>query len=61
MRKRQLDRFERAGDEFHARVVDGFATMAADDPEHWITIDASGPLDLVSHQIRRSVRDRLGV
>ena len=28
--KRELDRFERAGDEFHRRVVDGFRTAYAD-------------------------------
>src|SRR3954465_13839694 len=31
MRGRQLDRFEREGDDFHARVRDGFRTMAAAD------------------------------
>ena len=32
MRGRQLDRFEREDEGFHARVRDGFRTMAADDP-----------------------------
>lgn len=59
MRKRQLDRFEQAGDDFHARVVEGFATMAAADPERWIVIDASGPLDSVSREVSREVHDRL--
>ncbi len=30
MSRRELDRFEQAGDDFHARVDAGFATMAAD-------------------------------
>jgi dTMP kinase len=61
MRKRELDRFEQAGDDFHARVVDGFAAMATADPDRWVVIDASGPRDDVSRRIRSEVRDRLGV
>jgi dTMP kinase len=59
MRKRQLDRFERAGDDFHARVVNGFAQMAAADPGRWIVVDASGPLDSVSRHVLRAVRERI--
>ena len=34
---RELDRFERAGDDFHARVADGLPpAMAAADPERWV-------------------------
>lgn len=61
MRKRRLDRFEQAGDDFHRRVDSGFAEMAAADPQHWIVIDASGPKDDVAQLIRSSVRQRLGV
>jgi dTMP kinase len=61
MSRRELDRFERAGEAFHDRVDAGFAAMAAADPEHWVTIDTSGPPDAVSREIRRIVRDRLGV
>ena len=61
MSRRELDRFEQAGDAFHARVDAGFAEMAAADPEHWVVVDASGPLDAVSRQIRTAVRERLGV
>jgi dTMP kinase len=61
MRKRQLDRFEQAGNDFHRRVQDGFAAMAAADPDHWVVIDASGPVDDVSATIRSAVRQRLGV
>lgn len=60
MSRRELDRFEQAGDEFHARVDAGFAEMAAADPEHWVVVDASGPLDAVSRRIRTAVRERLG-
>ena len=61
LRKRQLDRFEQAGDDFHRRVDKGFAEMAAADPQHWIVIDASGLKDDVAQLIRSSVRQRLGV
>ncbi len=61
MRKRQLDRFEQAGDDFHRRVDIGFAEMAAADPAHWIVVDASGPKDDVANLIRTAVRQRLGV
>lgn len=61
MSRRELDRFERAGDAFHARVDAGFAEMAAADPEHWVQVDASGPLDEVTRTIRRLVRERAGL
>ena len=38
---RDLDRFEQAGPAFHARVREGFRTLAADDPDRWLVIDAS--------------------
>ncbi len=61
MSKRELDRFERAGDDFHRRVQNGFAEMAAADPDRWVIVDASGPIDKVSATIRRAVSERLGV
>jgi dTMP kinase len=61
LRKRELDRFERAGDEFHARVDAGFAEMADADPERWVVVDATAPVDDVARTVRRHVRDRLGV
>jgi dTMP kinase len=61
MKSRQLDRFERAGDEFHVRVAEGFAAMAADDPGHWTVVDASRSVADVSAGILATVRDRLGI
>lgn len=61
MQERDLDRFEQADDEFHARVREGFAKMAAEDPEHWFVIDGTGPKDDVARLIRETVRDRLGI
>jgi dTMP kinase len=59
MRGRQLDRFEREGDEFHARVREGFRTMAAADPQHWVVIDGAGNMEEVGANIRRAVAERL--
>ncbi len=59
MRGRQLDRFEREGDKFHARVRDGFRQMVLDEPEVWAVIDGSQSLEAVATEIRTTVRDRL--
>ena len=58
MSRRALDRFEAAGDAFHQRVLNGFRTMAAADPDHWITVHALGSIDHVSREIRRTLSDR---
>ena len=61
MRRRQLDRFEQAGDDFHARVEHGFAAMAADEPERWVVVDGTRPKDEVAKAVRHAVTERLGV
>jgi dTMP kinase len=61
LRKRQLDRFERAGDDFHARVERGFEEMAAADPGRWVVIDASQTKQEVADAIRSAVTERLGL
>ncbi len=61
MAKRDRDRFELAGDDFHGRVERGFAAMAADDPDRWVVIDASGSPETVTAAICDAVRDRLGI
>jgi len=61
MRKRQLDRFEQAGEQFHARVERGFAAMAAAEPERWAIIDARLSKDDVAAAIRGAVTERLGL
>ncbi|MEO8265013.1 MAG: dTMP kinase [Ilumatobacteraceae bacterium] len=59
MRGRQLDRFEREDAEFHARVRDGFRTMADADPDHWVVIDGGASMEEVGTNIRRCVTERL--
>ena len=61
MRGRQLDRFEREDDGFHTRVRDGFRTMAAADPSHWVVIDGDASMEEVGTNIRRAVTERLAL
>jgi dTMP kinase len=61
MHGRQLDRFEQENAGFHERVREGYRTMAAHDPEHWVVVDGSLPFDDVADAIRVAVRDRLGI
>ena len=61
MQERDLDRFEKADDDFHARVRAGFAEMANADPKHWLVIDGTGSKDDVAALIRATVHDRLGI
>lgn len=61
LRKRDLDRFEIAGEAFHARVEAGFEAMAAADPEHWVAVDGTLAKDEVAAAVRAAVRDRLGL
>jgi dTMP kinase len=58
MRGRTLDRFERAGDAFHERVLEGYRAMAAADREHWIVIGAEGDRDKIAAEIRDAVEER---
>lgn len=60
MSRRELDRFERAGDEFHSRVEHGFIEMASADPRRWAVVDASGSPGTVAEVIHTTVCERLG-
>ena len=57
--KRDLDRFEREGADFFARIADGFRELRASDPDRWIIIDGTVPKDDVESAIRSQVNDRL--
>ena len=52
---RDLDRFERAGAEFHERVVSGYRAMAAAEPQRWRVIDATGDPDTVAARVLASL------
>jgi dTMP kinase len=60
MRRRELDRFERSGPEFYARVAEGFRRLAAADPKGWVVLDGRGSIQQVADAARAAVRERLG-
>jgi dTMP kinase len=56
---RHLDRFERAGEEFHQRVLDGYRQLAAADPQHWVVVTTEGDKDAIAAEVLDAVRRRL--
>lgn len=58
--RRSLDRMERQGDGFHARVRDGFLAEARRRPGEIVVVDASQDVDAVEQAIRRAVEPMLG-
>ena len=59
-RGKNLDRIEKAGDDFHSRVMNAYRMMASDDPERWVVIDGSGTVNEVSRKVIAGVESRLG-
>lgn len=57
--KRDLDRFEREGADFFARIAEGFRELRAADPDRWVIIDGTVPKDDVEAAIRVQVSNRL--
>jgi dTMP kinase len=53
-----LDRMEKQGDAFHARVREGFLAEAAKAPEKIVVVSAAGSIDEVQAEIRRAVGSR---
>ena len=47
--------------EFHRRVLEGYRTLAEQDPERWVVIDGDRPIEVVAEAVYAAVRDRLGV
>jgi len=54
-----LDRMEAAGDEFHRRVDEGYAALAAEDPKRWVVVDGAGTVDEVRGRVDQVVDARL--
>ena len=57
--KRNLDRFEREGADFFARINDGFTQLRQEDPDRWIEIDGTMSKDDVETAIRTAITARL--
>lgn len=55
------DRYEAENENFHARVAEGFAAIAAADPDRCVTIDASGDVAAVRDAIAAAVSERLTI
>ena len=49
------DRLEAAGDAFHRRVADGYATLAAAESDRWIVVDGSAGVEEVAARVRTAV------
>jgi dTMP kinase len=49
------DRMEAAGDEFHARVAEGYRRMAAAHPDRWLIVDGEGSIEEVAERVREAV------
>ncbi len=54
------DRLEEAGREFFDKVEQGFAALAAEDPERWVVVDGEGTPEEVGERIASVVAGRLG-
>ena len=54
------DRYEEMGEEFMARVANGFRAIAASEPGRCALIDAEPPVEAVVAAMRRVIRDRTG-
>jgi dTMP kinase len=55
----ERDRIEGESVEFHERVRKAFVDMASADPDHYLVVDAGGPVDDIATQVRRRVEPLL--
>ncbi|HWI32026.1 MAG TPA: dTMP kinase [Microbacterium sp.] len=54
-----FDRLEAERDEFHARVRDAYLTLAAAEPERFLVLDATRPIDELAAAVRQRVERAL--
>lgn len=59
LKKRELDRWEREDRSFFERVLDGYQTLAASDPDRWLIVDGLPPKNDLEPIIAKLVRQRL--
>jgi dTMP kinase len=57
--RRSLDRFEREDEAFHIRIGEAFDALADEEPERWIVVDGTLPVDEVTEQVNKGLSDRL--
>ena len=58
-RNRPADRIERAGRSFHGRVRGGYRDLALNEPERFVVLDGTEPIDSVQSAIRGAVLESL--
>jgi dTMP kinase len=58
-RGRAADRMEGSGASFFERVEEGFAALAAADPDRWAVVDGDGTVDAVAERVAAAVAGRL--
>lgn len=56
---KRFDRLENEKSEFHSRVRRGFLELAAKEPERFLVLDASLPVDLLAQRIQERVAEEL--
>ena len=49
------DRFEREDDSFHERVLEGFRGPSGADPDRWVVLDGTLPVDAIADLVRKAV------
>ncbi len=54
------DRLERLDEGFHRRVADGYRSLAAADPDHWVSVAGDASVEEVARSVAEVVGQRLG-
>ena len=54
--RRQHDRMELKGLEYHEKVVEGFRRLARGDPRHCVLVNARGPVETVARRVWKAVK-----
>jgi len=54
------DRLEQQDADFHERVRNAYRSLAAADPDRWVVIDATSPVEVVAAELDDVMADRLG-
>lgn len=55
------DRIEAEAAGFHRRVLQGYRTLAEQNPDQWVVIDGDRPIEEVAQAVYTAVKERLGV
>ena len=55
------DRMEAETAEFHRRVLEGYRTLAGQNPDQWVVVEGDRPVDEIAEAVYAAVQERLGV